>query len=77
VPRYTEIKDKDVYVLLTAADEDKNMLERSVETLRGFYEDCLDNVKEAGIVYGTNAWKIGEIQHTPAYEEAYELGQNI
>lgn len=77
VPRYTEISDKDFYYILTAADEDKSMLQRTIEGLRGFTEDCLDNPREAGIIYGTGAWKVGEIKSTPAYDEAYEMGKNV
>ena len=47
VPRYTEITNKDIYFIITAADTDKNNLERTIETIRGFTEDCLDGAKEA------------------------------
>lgn len=77
VPRYTEISGKDFYFILTAADTDQSMLERTMETFRGFTEDCLDGAKEAGVVYGTGAWNIGEIKKTPAYNKAYEMGRKI
>ena len=77
VPRYTEIKNKEFYFILTAADTEKANLERTMEAFRGFTEDCLDGAKEAGIIYGVGAWNIGEIKETPAYEEAYEMGRNI
>ena len=48
-----------------------------METFRGFTEDCLDGANEAGILYGTGAWQVGEIKHTPAYEEAYQMGKSI
>ncbi len=32
---------------------------------------------EAGIIYGTGAWQIGEIKNTPGYDEAYEMGKNV
>ena len=77
VPRYTEIRDKDFYFILTAADTEKANLERTMEAFRGFTEDCLDGAREAGVIYGTGAWRIGEIKNTPAYEEAYQMGRNI
>lgn len=77
VPRYTEIKNKDFYFIMTAADTEKSNFERTMETFRGFTEDCLDGVKEAGIIYGTGAWQIGEIKDTPAYDEAYNMGKRI
>lgn len=77
VPRYTEISGKDFYFIMTAADTQKESLERTMETFRGFTEDCLDNAREAGIIYGTGAWHIGEIQSEPAYIQAYEMGRNV
>lgn len=77
VPRYTEITDKDFYFIMTAADNEKINLTRTMEAFRGFTEDCLEGAKEAGIIYGVGAWHIGEIKGTPAYDEAYEMGKNI
>lgn len=75
VPRYTEISDKDFYFILTAADTDKKMLERTVETLRGFTEGCLENPHEKGVIYGTGAWEKGKIKETPAMKKAYDMGK--
>lgn len=77
VPRYTEITDKDFYFIMTAADTEKANLERTMEAFRGFTEDCLNGAREAGIIYGVGAWKVGEIKSTPAYDEAYEAGKNV
>ena len=77
VPRYTEISNKDFYFIMTAADTEKSNLERTMETFRGFTEGCLDGAREAGIIYGTGAWNVGEIKSTPAYEEAYKMGRSI
>lgn len=77
VPRYTEIRNKDFYFIMTAADTEKSSLNRTLEAFRGFTEDCLDGAREAGIIYGVGAWEKGEIINTPAYDEAYTMGQNI
>lgn len=77
VPRYTEISNKDFYFIMTAADTEKSSLERTMETFRGFTEDCLDNSREKGIIYGVGAWQIGEIKNTPAFDEAYEMGKRV
>ena len=77
VPRYTEIANKDFYYILTAADTDKESLACTVEGLRGFTLDCLPNANEAGIIYGTGAWQIGEIKATKAYTEAFEMGKRV
>ncbi len=77
VPRYTEIRDKDFYFIMTAADTEESSLRRTMETFRGFTQDCLHGAREAGIIYGTGAWQVGEIKSTAAYDEAYEMGRNL
>ena len=74
--RYQEISDKDFYFILSAAVENKATMERTVEAFRGF-TDCLENPKEKGIIYGVDAWKVGEIKETPAMDEAYKMGQEV
>ena len=77
VPRYTELTDKDFYFIMTAADPDKSNLKRTMETFRGFTEDCLEGTREAGIIYGVGAWEKGEIKNTPAYNVAYKMGKEV
>lgn len=77
VPRYTEISNKDFYFIVTAADTDRGMLERTAEGLRGFTKDCLPNAHEKGVVFGTGAWQIGEIKNSPAMRQAYEMGKTV
>jgi multimeric flavodoxin WrbA len=76
VARYTEITDKDFYFIVTAADGSKASLERTIEGLRGF-TSCLPEAKEKGIVYGTGAWKAGDILASPAMKQAYEMGKAL
>jgi multimeric flavodoxin WrbA len=77
VPRYTEISNKDFYFIMTAADTEEESLERTMETFRGFTEDCLEGANEAGIIYGVGAWHAGEIKNTKAYDEAYQMGKSV
>lgn len=77
VARYTEIKNKDVYFIVTAADTDDDMLEKTVEGLRGFTEDCLPGTNEKGIIYGSGVWKKGEVNSTNHMADAYNMGKNI
>lgn len=74
--RYTEITDKEIYFILTAAVPRKEALERTIEGFRGF-TFVLSGAKEMGIIYGTGAWNIGDIKGTKAMTEAYELGKSI
>ena len=71
--RYTEMTDKEFYFILTAAEESIPMMERTVECFRGFL-DCLEGPVERGVVYGVGGWHVGEIESSPAMQEAYELG---
>ena len=74
VPRYTEINDKEFYFIITAADEDRDIMEKVIESLRGFTRDCLDGSREKGILYALGVWKQGEVFNTPAMQQAYEMG---
>ena len=74
--RYTEISDKEMYFIVTAADPEIQAMERTIEGFRGF-TSCLDGAKEKGIIYGTGVWHVGDIQGYPAMNQAYEMGRNI
>lgn len=74
VARYTEISNKDFYFIATAAVSSKSALERTIEGLRGF-TSCLNGAKEKGVIYGTSAWEIGDIQGSRAMKQAYEMGK--
>ncbi|MGD0754670.1 MAG: flavodoxin family protein [Bacteroidales bacterium] len=74
--RYTEITDKDFYFIVTAADDNKPAMERTLEEFRAF-TNCLDGANEKGIVYGTGAWNMGDIKGKPAMKHAYEMGKKV
>lgn len=74
VARYTEIRNKELYYIITAADTSIPMMQRSIECFRGF-ADCLGGSQEKGIIYGTGAWNKGEIQKTKAMQEAIDMGR--
>ncbi len=77
VPKYTEIKNKDFYFIITAADTDKTIMEKVIESLRGFMRDCLPDAHEKGIIYGLGVWQMGDVKRSPALNEAYEMGKGI
>lgn len=68
------LENKDFYLIATAAAE-KTAMERTFDGLRG-YLACLPGARERGAVYGSGAWQLGDIQHNPAMQEAYEMGRN-
>lgn len=77
VPRYTKITNKDFYFIITAADTNKAMMEKVIESLRGFTRDCLTGTTEKGIIYGLGVWQKGEINTTSTMKEAYEMGKKV
>ena len=68
--------NKAFYFIATAADGEKRSLERTIEGFRGFLY-CLEGAQEKGIVYGSGAWKKGDIKESPALNEAYEMGRHV
>ncbi|MDD5362235.1 MAG: flavodoxin family protein [Ignavibacteria bacterium] len=74
--RYTEISNKEFYFIVTAADNSKPAMKRTIEEFRGFTY-CLNGAKEKGIIYGTGAWNKGEIKNSPAYKEAFLIGSSV
>jgi hypothetical protein len=47
-----------------------------LEGFRGF-TSCLSGAREQGVIYGTGAWKAGEIKGKPAMKKAFETGKKI
>ena len=74
--RYTEISNKEFYFIVTAADNSKPAMERTIEEFRGFTY-CLDGETEKGIIYGIGAWEKGDIIGKPAMKEAYQSGITV
>ncbi len=76
VARWTEVKNKELYYIVTAAEPETAAVETTVACLRG-YADCIEGAKEMGVIRGIGAYEIGEILSSPAMEEAYEMGYHI
>jgi multimeric flavodoxin WrbA len=51
VSRHTEISNNEFYFIVSAADNNKRPLERTLEEFGGFTA-CLSGPKEKGIIYG-------------------------
>lgn len=76
VARWLEVKDKEFYYIVTAADEDTASAETTLACFRG-YADCVEGAKEMGVVYGMGVYEKGEIQNHPAMAQAYEMGKSV
>lgn len=76
VARWREIKNKEFYFLVTAAEDEEGVADRTLECLRGFM-DCCDDSVEKGVVEGLGVYELGEIEGTKYLEQAYQMGKNI
>lgn len=76
LPRYREIKDKEFYYIITAADPEHSAADETIAGLRGYLR-CLPGAKEKGIVFGTGTWDKGDVFRHPAFEKAYEMGRTM
>ncbi|MGN0537133.1 MAG: flavodoxin family protein [Acutalibacteraceae bacterium] len=76
VARWTEVKNKEFYYIMTAADEEREAMETTLACFRG-YADCVNGAKEMGVIYGSGVYEKGEIKNTKAMHEAYEMGMKV
>lgn len=76
VCRWTEVKNKEFYYIMTAADNEKESLETTLACFRG-YADCVNGAKEMGVIYGTGVYEKGEITNKKEMTEAYKMGKNV
>lgn len=76
VARWLEVKDKEFYYIMTAADTESESMETTLACFRG-YADCVDGAVERGVIYGTGVYEKGKILNTPAFAQAYEMGKSV
>ena len=76
VARWLEVKDKEFYYIVTAADGEEEAAETTINCFRG-YADCVNGAKEMGIVYGMGVYEKGEVKNTKAMLDAYKMGKSV
>ena len=76
VARWLEVKEKEFYYIMTAADGETSSMETTLACFRG-YADCAPGAKEMGIIYGTGVYEKGEIKNSKCMQEAFEMGKNV
>lgn len=76
VARWLEVKDKELYYIMTAAEDTPAAMETTLACLRG-YADCVEGAREMGVIRGTGVYHKGEIRSHPAMGEAYEMGRRV
>jgi multimeric flavodoxin WrbA len=75
-PRYSEISNKKAYLIATSDDSRKEAMDVAVAGFRAFLS-CLDNVQEAGIIYGTGVRDVGDIKGKHQMALAYKMGKAV
>lgn len=76
VARWLEVKNKELYYIMTAADSEASSMDTTLACFRG-YADCVEGAKEMGVIYGTGVYEKGEINGTEYMAEAYNMGKNV
>ena len=76
VARWLEVKDKEFYYIMTAADDTPAAMETTLACFRG-YADCVEGAKEMGVIYGCGVYEKGEIKGTSAMSKAYDMGRSV
>lgn len=74
--RWEDVRDKELYYIMTAADDDKTATDSALASLRG-YGRCVVGAKEMGIIHGIGLYQKGEVKDTAYMQEAYEMGCRV
>ena len=77
VARWTEIANKDLYYIMTAAEEDEDTMDGTLACMHGFAM-CIDGYEEKGVLYGKGVHEKGEVvNHPELMQIAYEMGNSV
>ena len=74
--RYREMKDKELYIIVTGGADAEHYFETAIDGLKGFAV-CLPNAKINGIIYGINSSEAGDVRNTEAMSKTYEMGKFV
>ena len=75
VARWTEVRNKEFYYIVTMADEERASADTTLACFRG-YADCVEGAVEKGVIIGSGVYEPGKVKNTPAMRQAYEMGKN-
>ena len=75
--RWTEIANKDLYYIATAAEDERDTLDITLSCFHGFAM-CIDGYEEKGTLYGRGVYEKGEVLQRPELLQiAYEMGESV
>lgn len=75
VQNYTKVR-ADIYIFITAWDSNKDNLVSTLEAIRRFSRDCLEDCPEKGYILASGMENKGDINNSPYLKQAYEMGKN-
>lgn len=73
---YSKLTGKTFYFIISCAAPDESYTKTMQAALRGF-TGCIPHSVEGGIVMGINAAEAGDVKHSHAMEDAYQMGKRI
>ena len=77
VARWTEIANKELYYITTAAEEDEDTMDGTLACFHGFAM-CINGYEEKGTLYGRGVHEKGEVRNRPELMQiAYEMGESV
>lgn len=76
VAKWLEIKNKEFYYIMTAAENAVHTMDCTLECFRGLAA-CLEGSVEKGIIKAGGVYEKGEIFETPYIQQAYEMGKSV
>lgn len=75
--RWTEIENKELYYIMTAAEEERDTMDGTLACLRGFAK-CINGYEEKGVLYGKGVSLRGEVKRNPDLMRiAFEMGESV
>lgn len=74
--QWTNLKNKEFYYIMTAAEESSTVMDCTLECFRGLAA-CLEGSKEMGVLYGKGVYGAGEVEKTDYPRQAYEMGKGV
>lgn len=75
VAKYETIRDKELYYIMTAAEDEEHTMDTAIACMRGM-ADCIPGSKEMGMICAKGVYQKGEILDTPYMQQAYKMGKN-
>ena len=77
VARWTEIANKDLYYIMTAAENDEDTMDGTLACMHGFAM-CIDGYEEKGTLYGKGVHEKGAVTECEDLMRiAFEMGESI